>query len=68
MPIDSSARGRSQTAECPVFGALHLGPTLPLYPVEHPAAVSVTGRENGSVLIAEGLARRYVPGQAPWCH
>lgn len=31
------------------------------------AIVSVGGRELGGILIGEGLARTYVPGEAAWC-
>ena len=32
------------------------------------ATVTAGGRDVGAVLISEGLARRYVPGQRPWCN
>ena len=32
------------------------------------ATVAVSGREIGAVRMSEGLARRYVPGQVPWCN
>jgi micrococcal nuclease len=31
------------------------------------AVVSIDGRELGGILIGEGLARPYVPGETPWC-
>lgn len=31
------------------------------------ARVTVDGRDLATLMLATGLVRRYVPGQAPWC-
>lgn len=32
------------------------------------ATISIGGQDVGALLLSEGLARVYVPGEAPWCN